>query len=108
MSKLTFNRLAFALSSRAVIAGVSSIKIEALDNFPAAAVNFGQSDGDKNPDRTLWASTRAWEHNILCTSCSLDISRLKNATPNFLCNEACSAMEAAKALLPMEGRPATI
>ena len=55
--------------------------------------SFGQSDGDKNPDLTLCASTRACEHKSLCTSCSLDISKLKKATPNRPSSAARSAME---------------
>ncbi len=75
---------------------------------PAAPVSFGQSAFPKKPDRSLCASTRASEHNIRSTNCSLDISKLKMATVSRFSIAAYCAMDKANAVLPMDGRPARI
>ena len=55
-----FNLLALARNSIMDMAGVSSMKYGALDNFAAARVNRGQSEDASIPVRTFEASTRAW------------------------------------------------
>src|SRR5208282_1885110 len=88
------------------MAGVSSMNIGAFDSRPAALVSKGQSDGERNPVRTLCASTWACEHSMRWTNCSLDISREKIATGTLCPRQAFSAMDTAKALFPIDGRPA--
>ena len=56
--------------------------------------------------RTLCESTFASAHSSRCTSCSLDISRLSTSTRLWSSTPAYLAMFSAKAVLPMEGRPA--
>ena len=96
-----------ALSSRADMAGVSSMKIGDSDSFPAAVTSLGQSVCEKKPVLTLWALTLAMEQSILWASWSFDISRLKYAHGTLATTPACSSIDIARALLPMEGRPAT-
>src|ERR1700728_3559387 len=96
-----FKRRALALNSNMEMAGVSSMNMGALDKRPAAFVSKGQSEGERKPVRTLWASTWAWEHNMRWTNCSLDISKEKIATGTLCSRQAFSAKETAKALLLM-------
>ena len=56
--------------------------------------------------RTLCESTRPSAQSSRCTSCSLDISRLSTSTRLWFRTPAYFAMFMAKAVLPMEGRPA--
>src|SRR3990172_7208452 len=102
------SRRALARISSTDIAAVSSMKIGASDSLPAARVSLGQSDSDKYPVRSRWASTRASEQSILRTSCSLDISRLKTATAFSLSIAAWAATFRQNAVFPMEGLPATM
>jgi len=49
-----FHSPALARNSNMEMAGVSSNKHGAFDRRPAAFVSNGQSDGERNPVRTLW------------------------------------------------------
>src|SRR3989338_3044234 len=107
MSCVDLSLLAFPLNSSTESAEESYINMGASENLPAALTRCGQSVWERKPVLTLLASTLAWEQSILWASCSLDISRLKTATPCFSTIPTCSAMQHAKALLPIEGLPAT-
>ena len=56
--------------------------------------------------RTLCESTRASAQSSRCTSCSFDISRLSTSTRLWSTTPAYLAMLSAKAVFPIEGRPA--
>src|SRR5574342_611106 len=84
-------RRALARISRSEMPGVSSMKMGASDRRPAPVVSFGQSASERYPVRSLCESTLETEQSMRCTSCSLDISRLKMATGMRSWMEACSA-----------------
>ena len=57
------------------------MKIGASASRAAACASLGKSRSPRNPARAFELSTRASEQSIRSTSCSLDISSEKNATP---------------------------
>ena len=92
--------------SSTVVPAVSSMKMGASDSIPVARVSFGQSESWRRPVLIRWESIRPMEQSMRRASCSMDISRLKTATGIFSIRAACWTMFMARAVLPMEGRPA--
>ena len=66
------------------------------------------SGGWRKPERTFRESTRASAQIRRCTSCSLDISRLKISAGRRISTAAWAARLSANAVLPVDGRPAMI
>ena len=98
----------FAFSTIAEVSELSSIKIGASARRAAATASFGKSRSPRYPARAFELSTRASEQRSRSTSCSLDISSEKKATPRrgSASVAAYAAMLSASAVLPIEGRAA--
>jgi hypothetical protein len=88
--------------------GVSSIQIGALVRMPAARASRGKSSSRSMPLRSFCASMRASAVSMRWTSDSLLISSEKNATFFSLVIAAFCAMLSVNAVLPIEGRAATM
>ncbi len=84
------------------------MKIPALDKLPIAIVSLRQSSAVNAPVRNTWASILPSAQSIRMTSCSAPISRLKIATFSSVLVATFCATFSAKAVLPTEGRAATI
>ena len=101
-------RRARARSSSAVKPGVSSIYMGASESLTTASFRRPQCSSCNLPVfKTLW-SKRPTEPSIRMTSCAPPISIENTATGNLFSTATCSAILIEKAVLPMEGRPATM
>jgi len=76
------------------------------DRSPAAVVRLDQCLSARYPVLSLCASILASLHSMRWTSCSFPISRLKMAVGVLPSIEVCAATLRAKAVFPIDGRPA--
>ena len=58
--------------------------------------------------RSLWLSTRAWQHSSRSASSIRDCSRLTKKTGSCSSTTTCRTMFSANAVLPTHGRAATM